>query len=109
MEQKKTLTKTYSENKKEVIDVKDLAGNITEVSVAVTTLNKEEKPGENNQNDQINGEEENWAGNLGAAIMDLPFAGKVTLAIFIVTAVIVSIILYFKYKKYDKYSRFFKK
>ena len=106
---KKTLTKTYSENKKEVIDVKDLAGNITEVSVAVTTLNKEEKPGENNQNDQINGEEENWAGNLGAAIMDLPFAGKVTLAIFIVTAVIVSIILYFKYKKYDKYSKFLKK
>ena len=106
---KKTLTKTYSENKKEVIDVKDLAGNITEVSVAVTTLNKEEKPGENNQNDQINGEEENWAENLGAAIMDLPFAGKVTLAIFIVTAVIVSIILYFKYKKYDKYSKFLKK
>ena len=79
------------------------------MSVAVTTLNKEEKPGENNQNDQINGEEENWAENLGAAIMDLPFAGKVTLAIFIVTAVIVSIILYFKYKKYDKYSKFLKK
>lgn len=108
-EDKKTLTKTYSENQKDVISVTDLAGNITEVSVSVTSFNEEEKPGENNQNDQINGEENNWAGNLGSAIMDLPFAGKITLAIFIVTAVVVSIILYLKYKKYDKYSRFFKK
>ena len=108
-EDKKTLTKTYSENQKDVISVTDLAGNITEVSVSVTSFNEEEKPGENNQNDQINGEENNWAGNLGAAIMDLPFAGKITLAIFIVTAVVASIILYLKYKKYDKYSRFFKK
>lgn len=108
-EDKKTLTKTYSENQKDVISVTDLAGNITEVSVSVTSFNEEEKPGENNQNDQINGEENNWTGNLGSAIMDLPFAGKITLAIFIVTAVVVSIILYLKYKKYDKYSRFFKK
>lgn len=108
-EDKKTLTKTYSENQKDVISVTDLAGNITEVSVSVTSFNEEEKPGENNQNDQINGEENNWAGNLGSAIMDLPFAGKITLAIFIVTAVVISIILYLKYKKYDKYSRFFKK
>lgn len=108
-EDKKTLTKTYSENQKDVISVTDLAGNITEVSVSVTSFNEEEKPGENNQNDQINGKENNWAGNLGSAIMDLPFAGKITLAIFIVTAVVVSIILYLKYKKYDKYSRFFKK
>lgn len=108
-EDKKTLTKTYSENQKDVISVTDLAGNITEVSVSVTSFNEEEKPGENNQNDQINGEENNWTGNLGSAIMDLPFAGKITLAIFIVTAVVISIILYLKYKKYDKYSRFFKK
>ena len=108
-EDKKTLTKTYSENQKDVISVTDLAGNITEVSVSVTSFNEEEKPGENNQNDQINGEENNWTGNLESAIMDLPFAGKITLAIFIVTAVVVSIILYLKYKKYDKYSRFFKK
>ena len=108
-EDKKALTKTYSENQKDVISVTDLAGNITEVSVSVTSFNEEEKPGENNQNDQINGEENNWAGNLGSAIMDLPFAGKITLAIFIVTAVVISIILYLKYKKYDKYSRFFKK
>ena len=108
-EDKKTLTKTYSENQKDVISVTDLAGNITEVSVSVTSFNEEEKPGENNQNDQINGEENNWAGNLGSAIMDLPFAGKITLAIFIVTAVVASIILYLKYKKYDKYSRFLKK
>ena len=108
-EDKKTLTKTYSENQKDVISVTDLAGNITEVSVSVTSFNEEEKPGENNQNDQINGEENNWTGNFGSAIMDLPFAGKITLAIFIVTAVVVSIILYLKYKKYDKYSRFFKK
>lgn len=108
-EDKKTLTKTYSENQKDVISVTDLAGNITEVSVSVTSFNEEEKPGENNQNDQINGEENNWTGNFGSAIMDLPFAGKITLAIFIVTAVVISIILYLKYKKYDKYSRFFKK
>ena len=102
-EDKKTLTKTYSENEKDVISVTDLAGNITEVAVAVTTINKQEQ----NNGGNLNGG--SWAENLGAAITELPFAGKVTIVTLIFVLVIVSIILYFKYRKYNIYSKFLKK
>ena len=102
-EDKKTLTKTYLENEKDVISVIDLAGNITEVAVAVTTINKQTQ----NNEDNFNGE--NWAENLGAAITELPFAGKITIVTLIIILVIASIILYLKYRKYNIYSKFLKK
>ena len=102
-EDKKTLTKIYLENEKDVISVTDLAGNITEVAVAVTTINKQTQ----NNEDNFNGE--NWAENLGAAITELPFAGKITIVTLIIILVIASIILYLKYRKYNIYSKFFKK
>ena len=102
-EDKKTLTKIYLENEKDVISVTDLAGNITEVAVAVTTINKQTQ----NNEDNFNGE--NWAENLGAAITELPFAGKITIVTLIIILVIASIILYLKYRKYNIYSKFLKK
>lgn len=102
-EDKKTLTKTYLENEKDVISVIDLAGNITEVAIAVTTINKQTQ----NNKDNFNGE--NWAENLGAAITELPFAGKITIVTLIIILVIASIILYLKYRKYNIYSKFIKK
>ena len=102
-EDKKTLTKTYLENEKDVISVIDLAGNITEVAIAVTTINKQTQ----NNKDNFNGE--NWAENLGAAITELPFAGKITIVTLIIILVIASIILYLKYRKYNIYSKFLKK
>ena len=102
-EDKKTLTKIYLENEKDVISVIDLAGNITEVAVAVTTINKQTQ----NNEDNFNGE--NWAENLGAAITELPFAGKITIVTLIIILVIASIILYLKYRKYNIYSKFLKK
>ena len=102
-EDKKTLTKTYLENEKDVISVIDLAGNITEVAIAVTTINKQTQ----NNEDNFNGE--NWAENLGAAITELPFAGKITIVTLIIILVIASIILYLKYRKYNIYSKFIKK
>ena len=102
-EDKKTLTKIYLENEKDVISVTDLAGNITEVAVAVTTINKQTQ----NNEDNFNGE--NWAENLGAAITELPFAGKITIVTLIIILVIASIILYLKYRKYNIYSKFIKK
>ena len=102
-EDKKTLTKTYLENEKDVISVIDLAGNITEVAIAVTTINKQTQ----NNEDNFNGE--NWAENLGAAITELPFAGKITIVTLIIILVIASIILYLKYRKYNIYSKFLKK
>ena len=102
-EDKKTLTKIYLENEKDVISVTDLAGNITEVAVAVTTINKQTQ----NNKDNFNGE--NWAENLGAAITELPFAGKITIVTLIIILVIASIILYLKYRKYNIYSKFIKK
>ena len=102
-EDKKTLTKIYLENEKDVISVIDLAGNITEVAVAVTTINKQTQ----NNEDNFNGK--NWAENLGAAITELPFAGKITIVTLIIILVIASIILYLKYRKYNIYSKFLKK
>ena len=102
-EDKKTLTKIYLENEKDVISVIDLAGNITEVAIAVTTINKQTQ----NNKDNFNGE--NWAENLGAAITELPFAGKITIVTLIIILVIASIILYLKYRKYNIYSKFIKK
>ena len=102
-EDKKTLTKTYLENEKDVISVIDLAGNITEVAIAVTTINKQTQ----NNKDNFNGE--NWAENLGAAITELPFAGKITIVTLIIILVIASIILYLKYRKYNIYCKFIKK
>ena len=39
-EDKKTLTKTYEENQKETIEVKDLAGNITKIEINIANIDK---------------------------------------------------------------------
>lgn len=101
---RKRLTKTYSENEKNVISVRDLAGNVTEVAVTVTSV-----VNNGNGNNGQNASGGSALGGLGTAINELPFAGKVTLAIFIVIAIVVSIILYKKYKRYDVYSKLLKK
>lgn len=96
---KKQITKTYTENKKEVIDIIDLAGNITETPVAVTTIvDKENNQTPYNEKDEF-----------FSTIKQLPNAGKVTIIFLIVIAIVAVVIFYSKYKQYSRYNKFFKK
>lgn len=100
---KKGITKTYTENKKEVIEIIDLAGNITETPVTVTTIGDAE-------NNQINYDESGKEnGGFFSTIKQLPNAGKVTIAFLIIISIIAVGIFYFKYKQYDQYNKYFKK
>ena len=96
---KKQITKTYTENKKEVIDIIDLAGNITETPVAVTTIvDKENNQTPYNEKDEF-----------FSTIKQLPNAGKVTIIFLIVIAIVAVVIFYSKYKQYSRYNKYFKK
>ena len=107
-EDKKTLTKTYKENKDEVIILKDLSGNVIEnVNVSVKNISKEEKGKEEKGKEEKGKEEENKLiietnskpANSEKNVSSLPYTGVKTVAFIIVIALIIAAILYFKAKK----------
>ena len=98
-EDKLTLTKTYTEDEVEVLDVEDLVGNVTEVMIEVSsTVTSGSGSSTNNQNGQNN--DDNTIAN-----MPIPQTGVISLIIIISIVAVISIILYLKYKKYDSFTR----
>ena len=104
---RKAITKTYTENKKEVIEIKDLAGNISEVPVTITSIDSQN----NNQNSQDGSNIATQSGieGLYSTLKRLPNAGKTTFTILITALIVVSIVFYLKYKQYSRYSKYMKK
>lgn len=94
---KKKLTKIYEENKEELIEIYDLAGNSTKVSISIKNIdkNKEIKP-EQNESDTYVSEEV-----IGNKVLPkiLPFTGIGTMILVIVLLTAISIILYIKNRK----------
>ena len=104
-EDKLLLTKVYTENLVDVLDVKDLVGNITEVSIEVTSINEGNINNNNNDNNSQNGQ----INDPTTSNNKLPYAGTISIIISIIVMGIVSVILYLKYKQYDRYTKISKK
>lgn len=98
-----TLTKTYTETTVDVLDVKDLAGNITEVTVDVSL------DGNNNNNNNggtniITPNGNNQGVDQTVSHTMLPQAGVVSILTAISILIVLSIIFYIKYRKYNEYT-----
>lgn len=97
-EDKMQLTRVYTENLVEVLNVEDLVGNVTEVSIEITTI---EEDNNNNNNNSQNGQiTDNTMSNTS-----LPKAGIVSIVVVLIAMIIISIILYLKYRQYDEFTK----
>ena len=101
-EDRLTLRKIFYENKIETLELSDLAGNITKVTINVDSI--ESKPANENQlqnNVNTNTTIENHTGQINNKVTNkvLPAAGITTgIKIFIVIAFVGMIVFYIKYK-----------
>ena len=98
-----TLTKTYTEDTVDVIDVMDLAGNVTEATIEVSSTS-----GNNNNNGNVNTITPNGNNQNGDQTVSptmLPQAGVISIITIISILIILSIVLYLKYRKYDECTR----
>ncbi len=104
-----TLTKTYSENTVDVVDIEDLVGNKTEVFVDINTINENVSNNGAQQNGQSGQSGQSGQGGQfkdpTTANSILPKTGIISLAILTVIMIGVSMILYLKYKQYDGYTK----
>ena len=99
---KKTLTKTYSNNLIEEFEVFDLAGNRTTVNVSVTNIDKSEPKAssqEKIQSENIENKDEEQVNN-SLSPNQLPYAGRNCIIIIALLLIITSIVIFIKLKKY---------
>ena len=97
------LTKTYTEEMVDVIDVKDLAGNITEATIDIPDLS-----GNNVDINQVSPDGKNPNSDQTISPNKLPQAGVISIITFVAILVVLSIVFYIKFRKYD-YTRDMKK
>ena len=102
---KMQLTKVYTENLVDVLDVKDLVGNITEASIEITSIEE----GNNNNNNNNNNSQGGQTNDPTTSNNKLPHAGLISIVLAVVVMIGVSIVLYLKYKQYDIYTKISKK
>lgn len=99
-----SLTKIYTENTVDVVDVMDLAGNIREVTVEVNTLPDNNVNNNNNQTTITpNGNNQNSDQTVSPTM--LPQTGVISIITIVSILIVLSIVLYIKYRKYDEYTR----
>ena len=103
-EDKMKLTRVYTENLVDVLDVKDLVGNITEASIEITSIEEGNNNNNNNNNSQGGQTYDPTTSN-----NKLPYAGLVSIILAVIVMTVISIVLYLKYKQYDIYTKISKK
>lgn len=97
-EDRMTITKVYTNNTVETVEIEDLAGNKTEQVIEIKNIeeNGEEASTSNTSNTTQNGDETVYNGVL-------PYAGESKLIICLIAGILIAGIIYYKkYKKYDK-------
>ena len=87
----------------DVIDVKDLAGNITEATIDIPDLS-----GNNVDINQVSPDGKNPSSDQTISPTKLPQAGVISIITFVAVLVVLSIVFYIKFRKYD-YTRDMKK
>ena len=95
---KKSMTKTYSQNTRETITVEDLVGNNTKIEVVISNIYKDA----DNENKSYNNVENKQNTDLTIANGIIPKAGESRIIIFsivIITFILLSEVLYIKLKK----------
>lgn len=93
----KMLKRIYSENNQEVLKIYDLAGNEIEVEISVNNIQKDNTK-DNAQELEKNNSENSYIQD--TAPMRIPNAGKSSLKLLIIIAIIVSILLWIKNRKF---------
>ena len=97
-EDRMTITKVYTNNTVETVEIEDLAGNKTEQVIEIKNIEEsEEEPGTSNISKK--GDETLYNGIL-------PYAGESKLIICLIAGILIAGIIYYnKYKKYKRYDK----